>query len=150
MSKSVIPVDTTVAPKVKNNRKTQRDEVQATWRIGRPNENDTSRFVKMAPRSVRRDAQLVNCKPVGKRRTGKNFRAVYNHAIPVKESHDSIMYAMRIMNRRQAMIWAPKLECALNLVLWGLSVKGFVQNYETVNRHNAMKAAGTWVERAIS
>lgn len=135
MNKSVVPVDTTVAPKKKSARILQREELQSTWRIGRPNEMDTSRFVPMAPRAARRASKHMK------------FRPVYNHAIPVREPHKAVVGALKIKDRRQALAWAPKLECALGIVAFGLAVKLFVADYTRTNRHNAMKAAGTWVEK---
>lgn len=114
--------------------------------------HDTSRVVKTASRKVRRSRLKMADGTLGPRRVGKNFRPIYHHGIPVKESHKAIIKAMMAKDRKAAYHYANEVNIGLALGLWGFALRGCAQRQDMARmklRHDAMKAAGTWIERNV-
>lgn len=124
--------------KVLTGRRALRQELQATHKVHSINTNDSSRLVKMAPRSLRRFRQ------------GDNFRPVYHHGIPTKLEHKAVIAAMKVHKngRKQASFWQPQVTTARACVSFGLAVKTFLAfkaQEEMDLRHATLKADGLWV-----
>ena len=77
---------------------------------------------------------------------------MYHHGIPTKDPHKAVVKALKVMDRRASITWANHVSVGLSLVLWGTELKNCEYRQKmaaTKARHEALKAAGTWVERNL-